>query len=298
MFTSTLAPQLANQQAREFGTKSNRVNRRLTKYRQDKIRKEQSFNASEVSKMFSAKRTTNPAAEDAEEAMKMLNEEKEFSLSEAFKFAKEQSKVRNFQESVELSVKLNVDPTRGDQNIRGTCILPAGTGKEVRICVFADSEFHDELEKVGADAIGSDEMLAEFAKGNIEFDKIICTQEFLPALKRLARILGPKGLMPNAKSGTLVDQRNLIEQVSQSKQGLIEFRVNQAKAINSKIGLRKFEVAQLESNADSMLMALVSKKPESIKGKYFVKAAIKTSMGSPIPIDLSKYIQISQQPTY
>jgi len=101
-------------------------------------------------------------------------------------------------------VKLGVDPTRGDQMIRGTCVLPAGTGKEVKVCVFADLEFHEDLQEAGADIIGNDDVLAEIAKGNIEFDKLICSQDYLPTLKKFARILGPKGLMPNVKSGTLV----------------------------------------------------------------------------------------------
>ena len=121
-------------------------------------------------------------------------------------FAKmmEVSKERRFNESVEAIIKLNVDPTKGDQMIRGTCNLPAGTGKEIKVCVFADSVYHDELKAVGADLIGTEETLTDIAKGQIDFDKLICTQEQLMDLKKFARILGPKGLMPNTKSGTLV----------------------------------------------------------------------------------------------
>ena len=110
--------------------------------------------------------------------------------------------------------------------IRGTCVLPAGTGKEVRVCVFADNEFHEQLKEVGADMIGDDSVLTDIQNGVINFDKIICTQEYLPNLKRYARILGPKGLMPNTKSGTLVSNDLIVKQVEQSKMGLIEFRVN------------------------------------------------------------------------
>jgi large subunit ribosomal protein L1 len=124
--------------------------------------------------------------------------------------------------------------------IRGTCVLPAGTGKTVRVCVFADNEFHAELTKVGADVIGNDDTLAEIAKGEVTFDKIICTPEFVNSLKKFARILGPKGLMPNTKSGTLVKQDVIVETVKQSKQGLIEFRISPESFIMSKIGLRKF----------------------------------------------------------
>lgn len=110
-------------------------------------------------------------------------------------------------------IKLNVDPTKGDQMIRGTCVLPAGTGKEIKVCVFADNEFHDALKEVGADFIGSDQILADIAAGIVPFDKIICTQEHIANLKKYARILGPKGLMPNTKSGTLVKQDEIVEAV-------------------------------------------------------------------------------------
>ena len=130
---------------------------------------------------------------------------------------KEVSKARGFDETVDVMVRLNVDPTKGDQMIRGTCVLPAGTGREVKVCVFADPEFHEELKQVGADVIGDDQVLAQIAEGNVPYDKIICTKEFVPALKPYARILGPKGLMPNTKSGTLVKADEIVGQVQQSK---------------------------------------------------------------------------------
>lgn len=124
--------------------------------------------------------------------------------------------------------------------IRGTCILPEGTGKEIKICVFADSEMHAEIKAAGADAIGDDHMLQSFSTGDIPYDKIICTPEQIASLKKLARVLGPKGLMPNVKSGTLVKPDELVETVRQSKSGLIEFRINSESFIQSKIGMRRF----------------------------------------------------------
>jgi large subunit ribosomal protein L1 len=126
----------------------------------------------------------------------------------------------------------------------------------------------------------------------INFDKIICTQEYLPNLKRYARILGPKGLMPNTKSGTLVSSDLIVHQVEQSKLGLIEFRVNPESFIQSKIGRRDFEDDKLGSNFDALMMALIDRKPEAIKGRYFLKGMIKTSMGPPLKLDLSKYSAI------
>ncbi len=117
---------------------------------------------------------------------------------------KEVSKERKFTESVEAIIRLNVDPRQGDQNIRGTCVLPAGTGKNVKVCVFADAESEQKVMEAGADIFGSDELLKQLAEGKCDFDKLIATPEQMQALKPLARVLGPKGLMPNVKSGTLV----------------------------------------------------------------------------------------------
>ena len=128
-----------------------------------------------------------------------------------FKVARNASKERKFLESFEVIMKLNVDPKYHDQNVRGTCVLPAGTGTEVKICVFAGQEYHDEAKTNGADLIGNDKVLADISEGICNFDKIIATPEQMMILKKYARILGPKGLMPNVKSGTLVKQNELIE---------------------------------------------------------------------------------------
>jgi len=134
--------------------------------------------------------------------------------------------------------------------------LPAGTGQEIRVCVFAGDEFHEDLKAQGADVIGTDEVIREMGEGVINFDKIIATPEHMPTLKSLARILGPKGLMPNVKSGTLVKQHELLETVKQSKQGLVEFRVNDAAFIMNKIGHRAFENDALAENLNAIMKAI------------------------------------------
>ena len=242
--------------------------------------------------MFYTRKSINEATGEDEKSTEILSSSKEWQPEEIFSKIKEFSKDRKFIESVEAIVKLNVDPTKGDQMIRGTCVLPAGTGKEVRVCVFADNEFHEQLKEIGADVIGDDQVLTDIQNGIINFDKIICTQEFLPNLKRYARILGPKGLMPNTKSGTLVSSDLIIEQVTQSKLGLIEFRVNPESFIQSKIGRRDFEDDKLSTNFDALMMALIQRKPEVIKGRYFLKGMIKTTMGAPLKVDLSRYATI------
>ena len=223
-----------------------------------------------------------------------MEQAKEHDPKEVFGELMEVSKQRNFVESVEAIVKLNVDPTKGDQMIRGTCILPEGTGKEVKVCVFASSELHEELQAAGADIIGSEDTLADIASEKIEFDKLLCSQDMIQDLKAYARILGPRGLMPNTKSGTLVKRDQLVEQVRQSKQGLVEFRVSPESFIMNKIGLRTFEQQALHQNFDALMMALIAKKPETVKGRYFLKAVVKTSMGPPLRLNLEHYHQVVQ----
>lgn len=218
---------------------------------------------------------------------------KEYSASEIFAQLKQISKERKFAESLELIVKLNVDPTQGDQNVRGTCVLPAGTGKEVRVAVFADQEFHQDLMTAGADIIGDEKLLKDIADGNINFDRIIATAEHMPGLKQHARVLGPKGLMPNVKSGTLVKPDALLETVKESKQGLIEFRVNESAFIMSKIGKRHFTDENLETNLDALLKAIARKKPDSIKGRYYGRALLKTSMGPTLKLDMTPYHELT-----
>ena len=224
-----------------------------------------------------------------------VNKDEEHDPRAAFDYLKEVSKDRKFVESIETIIKLNVDPTKGDQMIRGTCILPAGTGKEVKVCVFADSAYHAELREAGADIIGTEAIMQDIANDKIEFDKLLCTQEHISELKRYARILGPKGLMPNTKSGTLVGQDMIVDQVKSSKQGLIEFRVSPDAWVLNKIGLRNFESEQLHENFNALMLALIDKRPDTLKGRYFLKGMIKSSMGPPIRLDLSHYAQIIAQ---
>ena len=163
--------------------------------------------------MFYSKKALNPMDMDNLKAPGVKNESAELSPEQAFEKVKSLSKERNFKESVDAIIKLNVDPTKGDQMIRGTCVLPDGTGNEIKVCVFADSEFHEDLKEAGADSIGDSGTLEQIAAGNLNFDKIICTPEQVSELKKYARILGPKGLMPNTKSGTLVNADEIVEQV-------------------------------------------------------------------------------------
>lgn len=228
-------------------------------------------------------------------AAQIFDYKQELTCKDAIQRIKEASKERKFKESVEAIIRLNVDPRQGDQNIRGTCVLPAGTGSKIRVCVFADADMMEKVMEAGADAFGTDDLLKQLAEGKADFDKLIATQDQMQALRPLARVLGPKGLMPNLKSGTLVKPEELLETVRLSKQGQIEFRINEHADIMVKIGLREFGDDQLFSNFDAFARALAKKKPDTIKGKYFLRGYLKTSMGHPVKLDLSQYQKLSQE---
>lgn len=264
-------------------TRKTRINQRLRKYRADKIMRESSATSS------GSLNVDNQSARQT-----LVKAAKEYDPEEVFAELMTVSKERKFLESIDAIIQLNVDPTRGDQMIRGTCTLPAGTGKEVKVCVFAGGDLHDELKAAGADILGNDQILLDIANDKIEFDKLLCSQEMIQDLKAYARILGPRGLMPNTKSGTLVKRDALVDQVRLSKRGLIEFRVNPESFILNKIGTRSFEGKALHENFDALMMALVAKKPESVKGRYFLKAMVKTSMGPPLRLNLDHYNQVVQ----
>jgi large subunit ribosomal protein L1 len=169
--------------------------------------------------IFYSKNGAPTAAAEQQAAAQVFNFKEELPAKTAITRVKEVSKERGFKESVEAIIRLSVDPRQGDQNIRGTCVLPAGTGKQVRVCVFADSEMKDQVMEAGADVFGTDDLLKQMADGKLEFDKLIATQEQMTILRPLARVLGPKGLMPNLKSGTLVKPAELLDAVRLSKQG-------------------------------------------------------------------------------
>lgn len=172
--------------------------------------------------------------------------------------------------------------------------MPAGLGQDVKIVVFSGEEYHDEVLAAGCDIIGTDAILKEISEGVINFDKIIATKEQVPQLKQFARILGPKGLMPNVKSGTLVKSEDLASAVKDSKAGMVEFRVDEQAIIKTKFGLRNFTNEALETNLDALMRSIGKKRPESVKGKYFGRALVKTSMGPTIKMNTDFYHELSK----
>lgn len=164
----------------------------------------------------------------------------------------------------------------------------------MKICVFSGEEFHEEIKQIGVEQFGNEEIIKQIAEGKLTFDKIIATPDQMTLLKQHARVLGPKGLMPNVKSGTLVKNDELLETIRQTKQGLVEFRVNEAAYIMNKIGKRSFDDKELHTNLDALLTAIARRRPDTLKGKLFGKIMVKTSMGPPLRLDAEKYQEMAK----
>lgn len=207
---------------------------------------------------------------------------KQYSLEEAVALAQKTSHVK-FDATVELHVNLGVDPRHADQNIRDNLVLPAGTGKHVRIAVLTDDAAP--AIAAGAELAGNEELLAELEKGNMNFDILIATPALMAKLGKYARTLGPRGLMPNPKSGTVTT--DVVTAVSQAKAGRVEYRVDSTGIVHLGVGKVSFTAEQLLQNVSAVLASIKANKPASVKGNYFKVAHLTTSMGPSIAVDLS-----------
>lgn len=219
------------------------------------------------------------------EAAKLVDKSKEYSTKEAIELAQKTS-VAKFDATVEVHVRLNVDPKQADQNIRENIVLPAGTGKDVRVAVFGEPDDLASAKKAGADVAGSDEFLQQLDKGTIDFDVLIATPTVMAKLGKYARLLGPKGLMPNPKSGTVT--KDVAKAVEQAKAGKVEARVDETGIVHLGIGKVSFDTEKLLENTRAVFGALKSAKPSSIKGVYVVSIHITTSMGPSIKVASSE----------
>lgn len=217
-------------------------------------------------------------------AAEQIDKTKPYKLREALELAKKTSHVK-FDATVELHVNLAVDPKQADQNIRDTVILPAGTGKTIRIAVFADPEGVSAAKKAGADIAGSEEFLEQLEKEEINFDVLISTPMMMAKLGKYARLLGPKGLMPNPKSGTV--SKDVSKAVKDAKAGRVEYRVDSTGIIHISIGKVSFPSDKLLENAKAVFSSVKSNKPASLKGAYMSSAFVATSMGPSIQLDVS-----------
>ncbi len=214
-----------------------------------------------------------------------IEKDKAYNLSQALELAAKTSPSK-FDATVELHIRLGVDPRHADQNIRDTIVLPAGTGKTVRVAVFADNEDVTKAKKAGADIAASDEFLQQLDKGTIDFDVLIATPAMMPKLGKYARVLGPKGLMPNPKSGTV--SNDVTKAVSEAKAGRVEYRVDSTGIIHVGIGKVSFGADKLTQNAKTLLASVKANKPASVKGAYVKSIFATTTMGPSITIDTSE----------
>ena len=190
---------------------------------------------------------------------------------------------KKFDESLEIAIRLGIDVAKADQNIRGMLSLPNGTGKKVRVAVFTVNS-QDEAKKAGADVIGGDELIDKVANGFLDFDRVIATPDMMPKMSKVARVLGPKGLMPNPKLGTVTN--NVAEAIASAKAGQIEYRAEKKGIIHAGIGKMSFETSKLVENANALIEQLKKVKPASAKGQYILGCSVATTQGPGLKVEV------------
>ena len=208
-------------------------------------------------------------------------------LDEAIQILKETATAK-FVESVELHANLNIDPKYADQQLRTTVTLPNGVGKQSRIAVLTNDENFDEAKNAGADIVGNDELIEDITKGNLDFDLLIATPNMMPKLAKLGRVLGPKGLMPSPKSGTV--SNGLEETLTEFKKGKFEYKADKTGVVHVSFGKSDFTETQLVENLTALYNSIEKNRPSGVKGKYFKSMFICTTMGSSIKLDLNAFV--------
>lgn len=221
-------------------------------------------------------------------SLQKVDRNNRYDLAEGLKLAKQTSTVK-FDASLELHFNLGVDPRQADQMVRANVVLPHGTGKSIRIAVVADEAGVAAAKKAGADVAGGEELIAKIAKGEMNFDKLIATPAMMPALGKLAKVLGPKGLMPNPKSGSVT--ADVATAVSEAKAGKVEFRIDKQAIVHQVIGKVSFTDEQLLENAKEIVNAVMKAKPSSAKGTYVKAISVASSMGPGVKLDVNSVIK-------
>ena len=214
-----------------------------------------------------------------------VDTQKLYGVDEAIETVKANATAK-FDETIEVALNLGVDPRHADQMVRGMVSLPSGTGKEMKVAVFARGDKAEEATKAGAEVVGAEDLMEAIQGGRSDFDRVIATPDMMGIVGRLGKVLGPKGLMPNPKLGTVTP--NVGEAVKAAKSGQVEFRVEKAGIIHSGIGKASFTDADLRRNFDAFVDAIVKAKPTGAKGKYVRKAAISSSMGPGLKLDIAE----------
>lgn len=219
-----------------------------------------------------------------QEAVKLIDRSKAYDVNEAIALIKETAKA-NFDETVEVAFRLGVDPKKADQQIRGAMVLPHGTGKTQRVLVFAKGEKAKEAEAAGADFVGDTDMIAKINQGWFDFDVIVATPDMMAEVGKLGRVLGPKGLMPNPKTGTVTFE--VEKAINEIKAGKVEYRVDKSSNIHVPIGKISFDNEKLVENLLAITDTVIKAKPQSAKGTYVKNVAVASTMGPGIKVDVS-----------
>lgn len=217
-------------------------------------------------------------------AYKSVDTAKLYDLDEAVKIVKENAKAK-FDETIDIAVQLGVDPRQADQMIRGAVSLPAGTGKTLRVAVFAKGPKAEEAKKAGADIVGDEDLMNEILGGKIDFQRLIATPDMMGVVGRLGKVLGPKGLMPNPKLGTVT--ADVANAVKNAKAGEVQFRVEKNGIVHAGIGKASFSEEQIYENAKAFIEAIQKAKPQGAKGTYMKKISLSSTMGVGIKVDIS-----------
>ena len=213
-----------------------------------------------------------------------LDSEKLYTVDEALATLREHK--AKFDETVELAMNLGVDPRQADQMVRGMVSLPSGTGKDAKVAVFARGENAEKATAAGADKVGAEDLMEDMQNGNLDYDRVIATPDMMGVVGRLGKVLGPKGLMPNPKLGTVTP--NVEQAVKDAKGGQVEFRVEKMGIIHSGIGKLSFDDAALKANFEALTQAVVKAKPSGAKGKYVKKVSLTSTMGPGLKVDLGE----------
>jgi len=225
------------------------------------------------------------------DAAKLRDKTKLYTLDEAISLVKKMAEItkRNFDQTVEMAIRLNVDPRYPDQMVRGSVVLPHGLGKPIKVVVFAQGEKAEEAKAAGADYVGGDDLIQKILKEEwTDFDIAIATPDMMPKVGRLGRILGPRGLMPNPKTGTVT--WDVAKAVKEAKKGRVDFKVEKAGIVHAPIGKVSFSEKQLKENALALIKAVMKAKPEGVKGSYVKSMAMSATMDPSVKIDFQKAI--------
>ncbi len=219
-------------------------------------------------------------------ALDNFKEKNSLNLEDAVKLVKDNAKAK-FDETIDLALNLGVDPKHADQMVRGVCSLPNGTGKKIRVAVFARGSKAEEAQKAGADLVGAEDLMEVVQSGDINFDRCIATPDLMPVVGRLGKILGPRNLMPNPKVGTVTTE--IKKAVEAAKTGEVQFKVEKAGVVHVGVGKASFKKEELIENIKALISSVIKAKPSGAKGNYLKKISLSSTMGPSVTLDISDY---------